>query len=545
MIIAQLSFYSISKLFSYSGIAAQILIFCRNIIPNSQRLSIMPAKLLAPVSILLSFVFILSFKTIEGWQSKFVKQNKEGNLRYIPDEKGNIIPDFSRVGYYGGDKTIPDIAVVKTVSAAEGNSEELIQSAIDEVAKRTPDKNGFRGTILLKKGIYKIPGIIKVETSGIVLRGEGNDTKLVATDTVQRALILVSGKGTTREIPNTRIKIMDDYVPVGTKSFTVAASQGFRVGDKIIVYRPGTEQWIKDLKMDQIEERNGTKQWKPPEYNIQFERMITKIEGNKIFIDNPIVLAMETKYGGGEIFKYSFDGRISNVGIENLYCESEYKTDTSENHGWDAIHFDKIENGWVRNITSKYFGYSCVNLDDDSRNITVTDCNCFEPKSIITGGRRYSFNNTGQMNLFMNCHTTEGRHDFVTGARTRGPNVFYNCMAKNTHADIGPHHRWGMGTLYDNITTDGEINIQDRGNYGSGHGWAGVNQILWNCTVKRATVQTPYVNGKNYCIGLKGEKAAGRFKDRPDGEWEGQNKEGLQPVSLYIAQLNARKKSEP
>jgi len=142
----------------------------------------------------------------------------------------------------------------------------------------------------------------------------------------------------------------------------------------------------------------------------------------------------------------------------------------------------------------------------------------------------------------MNCHSTEGRHDYVTGARVCGPNVFYNCTAKNTHADIGPHHRWSSGTLYDNITTDGEINIQDRGNYGSGHGWVGVTQILWNCRAKSATVQSPYVNGKNYCIGLRGKKAAGRFKDRPDGEWEGQNMEGLEPVSLYKAQLAERRR---
>jgi hypothetical protein len=502
----------------------------------------MPAKLIAPISILFSLVLIFSFKKIGSWQSKFVKQNKDGSLQYIPDEKGNIIPDFSRVGYYGGDKTIPEVAIVKTISAGDGSSEEIIQSAIDETAKRTPDKNGFRGVILLKKGVYKIQGTIKLETSGIVLRGEGNETKLVATGTVQRALVNVSGKGSIKEIRNSRIKISDEFVPVGAKSFAVASSQGLKTGDKIIVYRPGTEQWVKDLKMDQIEERDGTKQWKPGEYDLKFERTITKIEGNKIFIDNPIVLAMEAKYGGGEIYKYSFDGRISDVGIENLYCESEFETDTSENHGWEAIHFDRIENSWIRNVTSKYFGYSCVTLDNEARNITVTGCNCFDAKSIITGSRRYSFNNNGQMNLFMNCHTTEGRHDFVTGARTRGPNVFYNCTAKNTHADIGPHHRWGMGTLYDNITTDGEINVQDRGNYGSGHGWAGVNQILWNCTVKRATVQSPYANGKNYCIGLKGEKAAGRFKDRPDGEWEGQNKEGLQPQSLYMAQLKDRKK---
>ena len=117
---------------------------------------------------------------------------------------------------------------------------------------------------------------------------------------------------------------MDEYVPVGAISFTVANAKEFKDGDKIIVYRPGTDKWINDLKMDQIVERQGTKQWQAEEYNFTFERVITKVEGNKIFIDNPVVMAMETKYGGGEIYKYNFDGRIEQVGIENIYCESEY-----------------------------------------------------------------------------------------------------------------------------------------------------------------------------------------------------------------------------
>jgi hypothetical protein len=501
----------------------------------------MSAKHIAPIFILISLVFILSFRTTSKWQSKFVKLNKDGSLEYVSDEKGNIIPDFSHVGYYHGDKEIPNVSVVKTISPSE-NTEKQIQEAIDDLSKQPLDKNGFRGTVLLKKGVYRINDKIKIEASGIVLRGEGDETKLVAVGTVNRPLIDVNGNGIAKEIAGTRTKITDKYVPVGTKSFSVASAKGYQPGDKIIVYRPGTDAWVHDLKMDQIEERNGTKQWQPSEYNLQFERVITKIEGNKIFIDNPIVLAMESKYGGGEIYKYSFEERISNVGVENIYCESEYETDTSENHSWDAIHFDKIENGWVRNVNAKHFAYSCVHLDGWTKNISVIECGCFDHKSVITGGRRYSFCNEGQQNLFMNCHTTDGRHDFVTQARTCGPNVFYNCTAKKTHADIGPHHRWSSGTLYDNIVTDGEINIQDRGNYGSGHGWVGVTQILWNCTVKTATVQSPWVNGKNYCIGLKGEKAAGRFKDRPDGEWEGQNQDGLQPKSLYLAQLNARRK---
>src|SRR5690606_15615669 len=110
----------------------------------------------------------------------------------------------------------------------------------------------------------------------------------------------------------------------------------------------------------------------------------------------------------------------------------------------------------------------------------------------------------------------------------------------NTHADIGPHHRWAVGTLYDNITTDGEINVQDRGNWGTGHGWAGVAQVAWNCEAARATVQSPWVTGKNYSIGLKGTKGKGRLSARPDGEWEGLNQSGLEPGSLYMAQLKAR-----
>ncbi len=491
--------------------------------------------------ILSALTILFAFKPVGKWQSKFVTINKDGSLNYTADEKGNIIPDFSRVGYYNGDKDIPNIAVVKTISPS-ADAEKQIQNAIDELSKQPVDKNGFRGAVFLKKGTYTINEKITIASSGIVLRGEGNDTKLVAAGTVNRPLIDITGTGKVQEVKNTRTKITDSYVPVGSKSFSVASSNGFMAGDKIIVYRPGTEQWIKDLKMDQIVERPGTKQWQPNEYNLQYERAITKIEGNKIFIDNPIVMAMEPKYGGGEIYKYTFDGRINNVGVENLYFESEYLSDTSENHSWDAISFDKIENGWARNVSAKYFAYACVHLNPWSKNISVLDSWCSDHKSVITGGRRYSFCNEGQQNLFINCHAADGRHDYVTQARTNGPNVFYNCTAVRTHADIGPHHRWSSGTLYDNIVTDGEINIQDRGNMGSGHGWVGVTQVLWNCTVKRATVQSPWANGKNYCIGLKGQKDAGHFKDRPDGEWEGQNKDGLEPQSLYMAQLNARKK---
>jgi pectin methylesterase-like acyl-CoA thioesterase len=489
-------------------------------------------------------VSALAFKNYtDSWQSKLVTLNADGSLTYHPDVEGNTLPDFSRVGYHEGDKPIPDVAVVKTVEApADGNGQQLIQDAINEVAKLRPNAEGFRGAILLKKGIYKVADSLRISTSGIVLRGEGSDkngTIIIATGKGQRSLLHVAGRGNIREADE-KVKIVDDFVPVGVKSFSVQNPTGFKPGDRIIVYRPSPANWIHDLKMDQIFAKADTKQWKAGEYDLRFERTITKIEGNEVFIDNSIVMQMSSKYGGGTICKYSFPTRIKEVGVENILFESEYTSNTDEDHGWNAIVVKDVENGWVRNVAAKYFGNSCVTLQGGTRNFTVTDSKCTEAKSVIDGGRRYSFDNNGQLNLFMNCHTEDGRHDYVTSARVCGPNVFYNSSSTKTHADAGPHHRWTSGTLYDNITTDGEINVQDRGSMGTGHGWSGVTQVLWNCKAARAAVQNPWVSGQNYCIGLTGERFAGALAGRYGGFWEGQNKKGLEPASLYMAQFKAR-----
>lgn len=476
------------------------------------------------------------------WESKYLNVSKDGSITYHPDEQGNTIPDFSLVGYHHGLKPIPRLKIVKTLHPISGDAGNMIQQAIDELSKLPTDKNGHRGTILLTKGTYPISGTIQLKSDGIVLKGEGNTangTKLIATGKGSRSLLEISGTGKITEIAGSRVNISDAYVPTGAKSFKVANAKNFKTGDKIILFRPGSSNWIKDIQMDQIVAREGTKQWTAEDYNLGYEREITKIVGNTVFIDNPVVMAIDQKYSTGAIYKYSYKGRLQEVGVEDILFESEYASDNDEDHGNIAIDFDHIENGWVSGITARFFIYAAVSLNTGAKNITVKDSKCLDAKSIITGGRRYSFNNNGQQNLFMNLETTEGRHDYVTGAKTAGPNVFYNCKSRNTHADIGPHHRWATGTLYDNIDTDGQINVQDRGNWGSGHGWAGVTQVLWNCTVESAAVQNPWASGKNYAIGLKGKKVAGRLAGKPDGEWEGQNQENLQPPSLFLAQVKA------
>lgn len=498
------------------------------------------------ICIVLTFIFSINSFAQDTWQSERVKVGNDGKLDYIPDHKGNILPDFSRVGYLEGEEP-PTLSKTIELQPQQGDDKNRIQAAIDELAFRQADSNGFKGCLLLKAGTYEVSDQLSISSSGIVIRGEGNHeqgTIVIATGRKKYSLFEIKGEGAISEIERSRVNINMPFVPVGTKKLVVENADSFKKDDWIIVFRPSTAKWISDIKMDQITARadGGTiTQWKAGSYDFRFERKVENIVKDTLYIDNPIVMEMETKYGGGEVYKYVFEGRIRYCGIENLLCISEYISETDEDHGWDAVKIEKAEHCWVRNVTAKYFGYSAVNISSNAKNISVLNCKCLEAKSKITGGRRYSFNCNGQLNLIKNCETTEGRHDFVTGSRVCGPNVFTQCTASNTHSDIGPHHRWAMGTLFDVIETDGTINAQDRGNYGSGHGWAGANQVLWNCMAAKISCQSPWVSAKNYAIGCHGTKSAGRYPDRPDGEWEGFNKQYLEPESLYEAQLVNRK----
>ena len=51
--------------------------------------------------------------------------------------------------------------------------------------------------------------------------------------------------------------------------------------------------------------------------------------------------------------------------------------------------------------------------------------------------------------------------------------------------DIGPHHRFATGTLYDTVS-GGLLSVEDRGSSGTGHGWSGANVVYWNCISRQS-----------------------------------------------------------
>ena len=440
--------------------------------------------------------------------SQWVYPGPDGKLVYATDEQGNHIPDFSSVGYKAGVVPIPSVLVQAGVDPDPTSDDDgaRLQAAIDQVSSLPQDENGFRGAVLLRAGEYRIGGTLFIRASGVVLRGEGQEltgTVLRATGVRPAAdasaLVVVQGSGSRQKVPGTEHPIVDDYVPVGASSFTVESTDGLSVGDTVIAHRPSTANWIHDINMDQLQNP-----WQPGSKNIDWDRIIIAIDGTQITLDAPLTNALHQQYGGGTIYRYAWPGRIENVGIENLRGISNFTSPTDEDHAWDFIKLQNVQNAWVRTVTAEHFAYAAVNILKSAKWVTVDSSSNLDPISQLTGGRRYSFNVDGQLTLVKNAYARNGRHDYVLGSTVPGPNVFVDSLAEMTHADAGPHHRWSTGALFDNISLpDGQLNVRNRGNSGTGHGWAGANDVIWNSTAAGFLVESPQT-AQNWIIGSVG-----------------------------------------
>lgn len=464
-----------------------------------------------------------------------VEVEGRNKLVYHPDSLGNQIPDFSYCGYKASEEAIPDIAVKIFVPLKNGDATNRIQSAINYVASLPLDKNGFRGTVLLEKGTYHINGQIQIKTSGIVLRGAGygNGGTIISADgTDRQTLIRVFGKNDKKG--GSEIKITDDYVPVNATVFHAASTGALKVGDEITVCRPSTKEWIHEIGTESFGGGLSALGWKPGERDIFFTRKIIAIKGNEITIDVPLTTALDKNFGGGFISVFQWNGRISNVGIENLQLNSAYDINNlkDEAHRWMAITVENAVDIWVRRIVFQHFAGSAVRLLETSKRITVEDCKSFNPVSEIGGQRRYTFYTTGEQTLFQRCYAEYGYHDFAVGFCAPGPNAFVQCQSYLPYNFSGAIDSWASGVLFDVVSVDGNaIRLGNRGQDANGAGWCAANSMLWNCSAARIDCyQPPTAQNWSY---------ASWAQFSGDGYWYGSN-ESINPRSFYYTQLANR-----
>ena len=494
--------------------------------------------------------------------------------------------DFSRVGYHWGDDPLPSYPPYgKVLTPTGGDDYEMIQNAIDNF-------DGNKGAIVLGPGIFKVSKTLFLHKSGLVLRGtkEGDilRTTIFKTGSSTDDVIIVGGESGTynRSLDMSCAgRILYEHTPVGSMWVNVENADRFNPGDRVCICRFPNQKWMNDIRM--TKDFGLVFPWEPSEFYTQWERVVLKVEGSRVYLDNPVVMAIDDIYGGGYLIKSHVTGVITESGVEDLIIDCEYdpsikqddyysfnmEIEADEAHAHTAVKMVGSEHCWAYNVESHHMYFACVQFGTICKNCTALSCRYLEPVSTIDGSRRYAFSTgNGQLCLFKNCHADKARHSYITTGDNPGPNVFTQSSGTNCYAETGPHNKWSTGTLYDHLVLTGLgsgsytpsageeyhgsndrwlglLRVQDAYNYGAtaSQGWTGANLVFWNCESEIYVCENPWVTSQNWAWGCTGTR---KVKSNSATSAQGRNEGNIHShgthiildgyTSLYEYQLNKR-----
>ncbi|MCG2587390.1 T9SS type A sorting domain-containing protein [Rhodohalobacter sulfatireducens] len=500
------------------------------------------------------YLILLSLIALPGYaqHTSSALQKSGERLTYFSDQEGNRIPDFSHAGYMSGEAELPYYPVKITVGPQPGDDTNRIKGAISYVEGLPVDENGVRGAVLLEPGIYQVSDQLKIETSGVVLRGAGSgpdptDATILQVSRSFRGTVVQIGTGEYDWYWNyrdPRTIVTTPFVPVGSRNFEVGDISFFEVGDNIILRHRSSQKWLDAIN------GGGTATdppWEEGYIEIYYNRTITGIKDSTISVDAPIFNHLDRSLAETRVYVVDRKKLVEKSGVEYLRIEIQSSGERSENHAENGVIFHGVENGWARYINIFHFsstGFGTAN----SRNITIANSGAFEPHSPLTGEKRYNFNSQFFSNniLFENVNSTNGRRSFVSnGTSVSSGIVFLNAHSRGALNSSEGHQKWSQGLLYDNVTFENPqtyfvLGLYNRGDFGSSHGWGAVHSVAWNVDAggQYIFIQKP-PTAQNYGIGNKGSVSGEGIYDHPTGYIEGSNTDAI-PASLYKAQLNER-----
>ena len=220
-----------------------------------------------------------------------------------------------------------------------------------------------------------------------------------------------------RSVTAAAVRIADETVWIGERTVTLESVIGLKVGDRIVITRPSTAEWIAAIQMRGFPGNyaNQRLDWAPGSRNLVWDRTVTAVDAanKRVTFDAPITTALERRYGGGTVARVTAGVPVAHIGIENLTLESEFASANprDEEHAWIAVALDRVEDAWVRGVVARHFAGSAVRVGPRARRVTVESCRAEQPVSEPGGYRRQSFLVEGQQVLVRQCWSEQGMND--------------------------------------------------------------------------------------------------------------------------------------
>lgn len=502
------------------------------------------------VTLLVGFMLAVATYAADK-KEPWVSLDASGRLVYRTLPRGDRIVDFSYAGYMGGGVPLPSrLPIGRTVAPSGGDDTTAIQKAIDEVSVM-PLKDGIRGAVLLTAGTFQCSGTLNIRASGVTLHGSGpteGGTTLKLTGEPHVA-ISIDGHEEVK-IVGKPAHIVEPYVPSGAQSITVDDGSAFAPADSIRITRETTPEWLRFMGMDKMVRDGNAETWVGP--RIATLRKVAARKGNMLMLDVPLTDSYDREYlqpEGAEVAKVEITGTIEQDAVESLHIVAPARTVSLDDPLFDAMSLGGLRDGWVRDLLIDDTTNG-IDAHSDAARITIENVVFRHSTQITSPAKPVDFGLRGTQILVYKCGSSGNNLMYAwTGARNQGPNVVLDSVF---HGDgrIQPHQRWATGFLVDNVAVpEGGIDMKNRGEMGSGHGWAMGWGVVWNSTAASLVIQNP-PGAANWSIGTTGSEDSEAMKiigvrprdagpGLPQGYVESPNHRVL-PDSLYKAQLAER-----
>jgi hypothetical protein len=484
------------------------------------------------------------------WRSALYPKNWTPGLA---DAEGRRLHDFSYAGYRRGEVPLPeapptgaDVLDFGADPTGVADSTAAIQGAIDSVDE---------GAVLIPAGTYRCEGLLRVERSRVVLRGDGPDRTFLR-------FTRGSGMSDTGHITFAGALVRGEDVLLTEDAHAFDTElPGLDPGLDVVFGHVITDEFVEEHGMTGTWQAfNGT--WQP------LYRREVRPDGS---LDVPLRGDLLVRDGASW---RSEDGYLREVGIQDLSVATEVSwADAWSNDRSHAIRFSQVADGWIRNVRS-YLPDDP--MDDrgrhlqsggiivvDSKRVTVADCELGPSQNRGGGGNGYLFEISRSNDVLVrDCVGTGGRHNFIQnwGFGTNG------CVWLRTHSTGGTanlndselfssigfsefHHSLATANLIDDSVVDDGWGATNRRDWSSGAGHSATENVFWNLRGE-GTVRS-YQYGWGYVIGTEGVVIETSIAEdglfapgegtEPDDWVEGADVGALlDPPSLYEDQLARR-----
>jgi len=340
-----------------------------------------------------------------------VTSQSSGNISNLSTDKISawIIPEDRRIdwtpGIPGG---IPEITgPIENIldHDADPTGTEDSWTAIQNAINALPSSGGV---VYIPKGTYRIGSSISIERNKIVLRGDGNNSKLLIGSNGNSIVIGNYNRETWQSLPDGTVK--------GSISITVEDGSAFTPGqfaeieqdnDSVLMYTD--PEWDQSWAQDAVG---------------QFLEVVSVI-GNEIRFRTPINFSSSAELNP----RIRPQKLVRNVGLENLYIEKTVARG-------QTIAYRNTAYCWIRNIESNHTRRSHVNITT-SLGHEIRDSYFHSSFSYGGGGSGYGVecNDHATNNLIENNIFDSLRHAMLVQVGANGNVYGYNYSVNTVQGD--------------------------------------------------------------------------------------------------------------